>query len=103
MENANEKHLRVVVFQEDAAWVSQCIDYDLNGQGSSVQEALNSFARVLAMQATLDTRDGVEIFSRTRQPPVKFSQMFEKSHALRDPLPVAGSNWRGQADLRIHA
>lgn len=101
--NANEKHLRVVVFQEDAAWVSQCIDHDLNGQGSSVQEALNSMVRVLITQATMDLKDKVDLFSRTRRPPERFAQMFEKSHALRDPLPLNTQGWRGQADLRIHA
>lgn len=102
META-EKRLRVVLFQEEGAWVSQCIDFDLNGQGSSVQEALSSMVRVLITRATLDQKDHVTEFSSCRPAPDRYVEMFEKSLALRDTLPVRSQNFDRQADLRIHA
>lgn len=96
------KTLRVVIFREGAGWVSQCIDHDLNGQGSNVREAIKSIVRVFATQATLDQRDGVPLFSRTRRAPNQFEGMFEESLELSQlaRVPVDGG---AEAQLRIHA
>lgn len=105
MENTITKNLRVVVFQErnGSAWVSQCIEYDLNGQGSSAREAIKSIARVLATQATLDIKDGIDPFSRLDRAESKYEEMFEDSLELKKELPVSTTNWQRNADLRIHA
>jgi hypothetical protein len=92
---------RAVIFRENDAWVSQCIEHDLNGQGSTIREAVNSLSRVLITQAQLDELDGVPMLSRTNKPPERYIAMFENSIPLADapglPKPTQG------AELRIHA
>src|SRR5688572_16053731 len=83
--------LRVLLFREGDAWVSQCLEYDLNGQGSNLREALNSLARVLAAKAVLDQQHGREPLSDTPAAPPEYFEQFEKAWALceQPELPIA--------------
>lgn len=97
------KVFRLVVFQESpGAWVSQCVDLDLNGQGSTVPEALESIKRVIVTQALLDQRDGVDLFSRTRPAPERFGALFERGLLLRDALAVSTPNGDVRAETAIN-
>lgn len=81
---STEIRFRVLLFHEGDAWVSQSLDHDLNGQGSSIREAVTSVARVVATRAILDIKANIEPLSRTRPAPEKFRQMD------RDSFTIAG-------------
>jgi hypothetical protein len=48
----------VLLHRDGAAWVAQCLEYDVAAQGSTVGEAKNNFLRTLSTQIVFDVKDG---------------------------------------------
>ncbi len=67
---------RVLVLRLGSALVAQCVDLNLNGQGSTVLEALNSLLQVLVAQVDR---------SQIEKPLASFETLFEKALIVQDP------------------
>ena len=74
-----------MIFQEGSAWVSQCVDLDLNGQGSNIHEAIRSLTRIFEARAWLnETRGSIQI----RPAPFQFGEMFRNALPLKEPTRI---------------
>jgi hypothetical protein len=80
------------------------LEYDLNGQGSSLAEALRSLARVFEDTVALDEHFGKEPLSSVGPAPQEFVERFEHSYAMRElPLSEMARQLNKHTEARIFA
>lgn len=72
-----EINTNILLFNERGIWIAQCLDYDLNGQGSSIKEAIESITRVISGSMI----SGGEL----REVPEEYLEMAKKSYILEYP------------------
>jgi predicted RNase H-like HicB family nuclease len=57
--------LRAVLYRESDSWIAHCLEFDLVGDGSTREEALQSLSDAIVCQldATLENRNAANLFS----------------------------------------
>lgn len=60
MKNINaHSGLRVLLISHDSLWVAQCLEYDITGQGDTIEEALAGLKCSIFGHAISDVEDGL--------------------------------------------
>lgn len=75
------KSVRVVAFQEDGAWVAQCVEYDICTQGRDLMQAQRRMRVALRHEAKFTKDKCGEEFAGLDAAPDYFAAMFESAEA----------------------
>jgi hypothetical protein len=78
----------VLLHKDGAAWVAQCLEYDVAVQGPSPEEAKNRFLRTLGSQILDDLLDGRAPLSSLPQAPSQYFNNLGGTKACGPELPV---------------
>lgn len=60
METRNAPSLRVCIEIEDGKYIAQCVDYDISGEGATIDIAIESFIRLYMKNVLVAVELGVE-------------------------------------------
>ncbi len=74
--------VRVLVMREHDAWVSQCLEYDLGGEGATMDEAMRSSLQAILAQATLDRVLGKAPLQQVPKAPERFWSIYDSGEAV---------------------
>ena len=81
----------VLLFQEAAQqeikWVAQCVNYDLAAQGTSIDDALSSFEKIIIGQMMLDIESNKKPFEDMSETPKELKNKFNEARVLEDKSP----------------
>lgn len=75
------KSVRVVAFQEDGAWVAQCVEYDICTQGHDLTQAQRRMNVALRMEAVFTKDKHGKEFAGIEPAPDYFAAMFDSAEA----------------------
>jgi len=79
--------LRILLLHEDGAWVAQCLEFDVCGQGDQIDDALFSLEAAFVGQILLDARDKREPMSFVKTAPQRYVDLYEHAKALTEKRP----------------
>lgn len=79
-------HVQVLLVKDAEAWISQCLEYDLGGQGSTREEAMREALRAIDAQVTLDRILGKPPLQDLPKAPAKFWEIYRDGAAIEPPF-----------------
>ena len=79
MGSITSEALRVIVFCEGDTWVAQCLEYDIQAQGSSFQCATRRLRSAVASEARYTTDKYGEAFKGLDPAPSTYVDLFESA------------------------
>lgn len=71
--------LSVLLFQEDAIWVTQCLEKDIVAQGENIPDTIKAFKHTLIGQIILDIRDNKAPLEDRTPAPAMYWEMFKEA------------------------
>lgn len=80
--------LSILLLKEGLAWVAQCLEYDITGQGESINEALSSFECAFAGHVISDFEDGLSPLQGIEQAPEFYWSKYRQAEPLKKQLPI---------------
>lgn len=80
--------LSVLLFNEEAAWVVQCLEYDIVAQGETPRSALEALGWTIGAHLLLDKEKRRKPFSTLQPAPDSFRKRFADAIPLVDPYPL---------------
>ncbi len=100
-----EFRISILLKKEGPCWVAQCLQHDVAGQGSTIQEAFYQVERALFGHMVYDLERGVEPLAKLKRAPDVYWRMFGRAEPLRrdlaDPFGSAIGNQVIIPELRV--
>lgn len=83
---STKKTLSVLLIKDSCGWVAQCLEYDIAGQGKSMDDARYEFERTFVTQIALNLEEGKDAFAIPAAPK-RLQQLFKDAEVLGDHRP----------------
>lgn len=83
--------VRVLVFQEDGAWVAQCLEYDVGAQAASLEELRVRFDAVFMAECHESLKVNGKPFAGIDPAPEHFQNMWDQTSGVFTPKNAASN------------
>lgn len=100
---ADDILLNVLIFQQGPFWVAQCLEHDINSQGTSIDQALDRLECILSISMEIDAEENKEPLKDIPPAPAKYMKMFLKAVRLDKRQPIIEIRTQGPKPWEIKA
>jgi hypothetical protein len=90
--------LSILLFNEGAKWIAQCLEWDIAAQDDSPMKALQAFEVVFWTRAMRDSEKDRPLFQNVEAAPTELWEQFRSGMPFRDAYPL-----RPPAAIRMRA